>query len=128
MVGQRAPDEVRRILTRFTFEYAAAGWTYWTLAKECGVHPSVLHRWEAGQINNPMLSILVAAVEPLGLRVDLVAERHLPFLELDEFEVPALLEAARAQYGGDPMQFGDEHLTSALVKLGKIKQEVNEHA
>lgn len=126
---QRAPEEVRRVLTRLAFEYTAAGWTYWTLGRESGVHPSVLKRWETGQVTNPLVSLLAAAAEPLGLRVDLVAERHLPLLELDEFEVEALAEAALTGWSEtNPGWPREEHLRSALVKLGKIKQEASEHA
>lgn len=125
----RAPHEVNRILTRLAVEYTAAGWTAWSLAKECGVHFSVLKRWETGKVTNPLLSLLVAATEPLNLRVDLVAPHHQPLLELDEGEVQALIRAAAGNgwMGEDCRDEWADHLSSALRKLGKITTEASKH-
>lgn len=124
---QRAPHEVQRILTRLILEYRMAGWSHWTLGRECGVHSSVLQRWENGKVQNPLLSLVVAVADFLGLRMDFVAERHLPLLPLDEFEIAALIEAADAYRRGEPMRTGEGALEGALGKLGRIDREANEH-
>lgn len=124
---QRAPHEVNRLLSRLITEYTVAGWSSWTLGRACDVHPSVLRRWENGEVQNPLLSIVVAVSEYLGLRLDFVAERHLPLLPLDEFEIEALIEAANAYRRGEPMRMGEGALEGALGKLGRIDREANEH-
>lgn len=103
---QRDPAEVRRLLARLTVERMAAGWSVAALSQECGVHRSVIDRWESGTVTNPLLSVYAAMVKPLGLRLELVGERHLPLMGLDEFEIGALQ--------------GD-HLLAALTKLRKTK-------
>lgn len=127
---QRAPHEVNRLLSRLITEYTVAGWSSWTLGRACDVHPSVLRRWENGEVKNPLLSIVVAVSDYLGLRLDFVAQRHLPLLPLDEFEIEALIEGAlvgwREVESGSPTE---RHLTSALTKLGKLTttREASEH-
>lgn len=127
-VTKRAPGEVRRILARLTVERMIAGWSVQALSTETGVHRSVIDRWESGEVMNPMASILATLATPLGLRLDFVAERHLPLLNLDEFEIAALIEAAWAYQCGEPLKSGSSdaaHLRSALKKLGKISVDVN---
>lgn len=121
----RAQGEVNRIIARFTIEKEAAGWTTNALCREVGVSRSVVDRWETGTTQHPTVNHLAALAEPLDLRLDLVAPRHLPFLGLDEFEVRALIAGAlagwQAQECGHPQE---QYLLSALSKLGKINQGV----
>ena len=110
-------------------EYTLAGWSKGLLAREAGVHYSVIKRWEDGLVTNPLLSLIVAVAKPLGLRLDFVAPRHLPLLELDEFEIAALVDAAvegwRVQDCDHPQE---SQLLSALTKLGKINKGVSSDA
>lgn len=107
-----------------------AGWSVQALADESAVHRSVIDRWENGKVDNPLLSLYAALVKPLGVRVDLVGERHVPLMNLDDFEICALIEAAAGDgWRGNQWRDSDrgrrmeKHLRSALVKLGKINDK-----
>lgn len=121
---QRDLGEVRRILARFTLERMLAGWSVSALADESNVHRSVIDRWENGRVDNPLLSVLAALVQPLDLRIDLVAERHVPLLNLDEFEIEALVSAAMDGWKVRPCDHPQEdQLLSALAKLRKVNKD-----
>lgn len=128
MRSHHGQSGVNRLLTRLAVEFHANGWTIASLCREAGVHRSVLDRWLDGRVANPLVNPLVAFVEAMGMRVDIVAPHHQPLLHLDEFETAALVEAARA--GWQELSFGqpgERHLRSALRKLGKLTTEANEH-
>ena len=122
---------VNRLLSRLVVEYRAHGWTIAALSRASGVHRSVLDRWLDGRVSNPLVNPLVAFVEAMGMRLDIVAPHHQPLLELDEFEVQALIAAARAQSGGDPfpdsLPYGLRNLASALTKLKNVTMEATEN-
>lgn len=128
-IPEHAHREVRRLMARLMIERVLAGWGPRALAQRTGVSVATIPRLENGDIKNPTLGTLCAVTEPLGLRIDFVAERHQPLLKLDEAEIQALIEGAyfgwRQMPRGHPME---RRLLSLLRKLGKIKkQEANEH-
>lgn len=63
----------------------AAGISKALLAQATGIHESHWGNVESGR-RNPGLGLLDAAAAPFGYSVDLVADHHRPFLELDPAE------------------------------------------
>jgi transcriptional regulator with XRE-family HTH domain len=117
--------EVRRLITRFSIERVAAGWSVWDLSRETGVHPANIHRTEGGE-TIPTLPVLVALAEPLGLRLDWVPPHLRPLLELDEVEVKALHAAAAVGWNRlerEPFAGTGRTALRALRKLGQLREE-----
>ena len=120
---------VNRLLSRLVVEYRAHGWTIAALSRASGVHRSVLDRWLDGRVSNPLVNPLVAFVEAMGMRLDIVAPHHQPLLALDEFETQAMIAAARAHHSGEPMQelpYGGRNLKTALTKLKNVTMEATQ--
>lgn len=121
-IPNHARAEVQRLVTRFVMERMLAGWPIKALADKAGVGTPSIHRFENGQIQNPTLGTMAALVAPMELRVDFVGERHLPFMDLDEYELEALVNGALLGWDSmEPGHTGERQLRSALRKLGKIK-------
>lgn len=115
--------EVARLVRRFTVEKLAVGWNNSALARELGVWRTNIDRMERGDVI-PTLPYLINLCEPLGLRLDFVPAHLQPLLELDEFEVQALLVAARSWSEGAPSKDEDPGaLIRALRKLSQIRVE-----
>lgn len=118
-----AQREVRRLIARFAIERQVAGWSVTALARETGMWPSNIARAEGGDVI-PTLGVLLTMAEPMGLRLDWVPAHLRPLLDLDEFEVKALIEAAGSGCGY--MDCGadlDPAVMSALRKIAARQGE-----
>lgn len=112
--------EINRLVTRFMVERDAAGWSNWHLGKAGGFNYTVLDKVCSGRTEAPTLGLLIRAGLPMNMRLDWVPEHLRPLLELDEFEVRALVDAAREQWGGDASNQDPVALNRALWKLGRL--------
>lgn len=96
-MSPEAEREVRRLVTRMSIERVAAGFTTWDLGKHCAVKRQNIDKVERGEVL-PSLAFLVEVGLALGLRLDFLPAHLLPLLDLDEFQVQALLAGAAEGY------------------------------
>ncbi len=113
-----AEREVRRLVTRMSIERVAAGFTTWDLGKHCQVKRQNIDKVERGEVL-PSLAFLAEVGLALGLRLDFLPAHLVPLLDLDEFQLQALIAGAvRGSHCTTPGSDLGRRLSSALETLG----------